>query len=184
MACLQQPSINLLSPLVCGGVEEWYAVHTRARHEKKVVALLKEKQVSTYLPVISSVRRWSDRRVKIEFPLFPCYTFVKIDDSAESRLKVLRTPGVLRIVSCGYEPVSIPEKQIEDIQLLLSHQVPFWEHPFVSAGQRVRVRGGIFDGLEGILTSCNSDRKLVVSISPIQRSIAIRLGDAAIEPVH
>ena len=179
-----QAAANILSPLVSPAMEEWYAVQVRARHEKKVAALLEEKHVTNYLPVISQVRRWSDRRMRVEFPLFSCYTFVQLDGSPESYIKVLRTPGVLRMVGLGYEPVAIPEKQIDDVRLLLSRDVPCWEHPFLNVGQRVRVRGGIFDGLEGILVACNSDRKLVISISAIQRSIAIRLGDCQIEPVR
>jgi len=179
-----QAAANILSPLVSPAMEEWYAVQVRARHEKKVAALLEEKHVTNYLPVVSVVRRWSDRRMRVEFPLFPCYTFIRMDGSPENCMKVLRTSGVLRIVGRGCEPLVIPEKQIEDVRLLLSRGIPCCEHRFLNVGERVRVRGGIFDGLEGILVACNSDRKLVLSIPSIQRSIAIRLGDCQIEPVR
>ena len=173
MACFQTAT-NTLSPLVLPNIAEWYAVHVRARHEKKVAALLGEKHVTNYLPVISQVRRWSDRRMRVDFPLFPCYAFVQLDGSPESYMKVRSEEHTSELQS----PCNLV------CRLLLSRDVPCWEHPFLNVGQRVRVRGGIFDGLEGILVACNSDRKLVISISPIQRSIAIRLGDCQIEPVR
>ncbi|HEU5235297.1 MAG TPA: UpxY family transcription antiterminator [Terriglobales bacterium] len=161
----------------------WFAVHTRARHEKKVDTLLRGKNIDTFLPVVSKVQRWSDRNKKIQFPLFPCYTFVYMPSSAEQFVRVLRTPGIVRIVSSGCEPLPIPKEQITSIRLLLNQNVPYWEHPFLCAGQRVRVRGGCLDGVEGILSEVKSNRTLVISADPIQRSIAIRADDYDVEPI-
>ena len=161
----------------------WFAVHTRARHEKKVDTLLRGKNIDTFLPVVTKVQRWSDRKKKIEFPLFPCYTFVRVSSSAEQFGKVLRTPGIVRIVGSGCEPLPVPKEQITSIRLLLDKNVPYWEHPFLRTGQRVRVRGGCLDGVEGILTEVKSNRTLVISADPIQRSIAIRADDYDIEPI-
>lgn len=161
----------------------WFAVHTRARHEKKVDTLLRGKNIDTFLPVVTKVQRWSDRKKKIEFPLFPCYTFVYVPSSAEQFVRVLRTPGIVRIVGSGCEPLPVPKEQITSIRLLLDQNVPYWEHPFLRAGQRVRVRGGCLDGLEGILTEMKSNRTLVISADPIQRSIAIRADDYDVEPI-
>lgn len=161
----------------------WFAVHTRARHEKKVDTLLRGKDIDTFLPVVTKVQRWSDRKKKIEFPLFPCYTFVYVPCSAEQFVNVLRTPGIVRIVASGCEPLPVPTEQITSIRLLLHQDVPYWEHPFLRTGQRVRVRGGCLDGLEGILTEVKSNRTLVISADPIQRSIAIRADDYDVEPI-
>jgi transcription antitermination factor NusG len=161
----------------------WFAVHTRARHEKKVDTLLRGKNIDTFLPVVTKVQRWSDRKKKIEFPLFPCYTFVYVPSSAEQFVRVLRTPGIVRIVGSGCEPLAVPKEQITSIRLLLDQNVPYWEHPFLRAGQRVRIRGGCLDGVEGILTEMKSNRTLVISADPIQRSIAIRADDYEVEPI-
>ena len=161
----------------------WFAVHTRARHEKKVDTLLRGNNIDTFLPVVTKVQRWSDRRKKVEFPLFPSYTFVHVPSAAEHFVRVLRTPGIVRIVAFGCEPVPVPKEQIEGIRLLLDQNVPYWEHPFLRTGQRVRVRGGCLDGLEGILTELKSNRTLVISADPIQRSIAIRAEDYDVEPI-
>ncbi|HVH86521.1 MAG TPA: UpxY family transcription antiterminator [Terriglobales bacterium] len=161
----------------------WFAIHTRARHEKKVDTLLRGKNIDTFLPVVTKVQRWSDRKKKVEFPLFPCYTFVRVPFTSEHFVRVLRTPGIVRIVGSGCEPLPVPSEQIASIRLLLNSDVPYWEHPFLRAGQRVRLRGGCLDGLEGILTEFKSNRTLVISADPIQRSIAIRVDDYDVEPI-
>jgi transcriptional antiterminator RfaH len=161
----------------------WFALHTKARHEKSVDALLRAKNFQSFLPIITKVQRWSDRNQKVEFPLFPSYSFVQIPPNAQNFVAVLRTPGVVRIVGAGCEPLAVPEKQIEDIRSLLNQKVPFWEHPFLTAGQRVRVRGGCLEGIEGILTEMKANRTLVISADPIQRSIAVSVEDYEVEPI-
>jgi transcriptional antiterminator RfaH len=161
----------------------WFALHTKARHEKSVDALLRAKNFQSFLPIITKVQRWSDRNQKVEFPLFPSYSFVQIPPNAQNFAAVLRTPGVVRIVGAGCEPLAVPEKQIEDIRSLLNQKVPFWEHPFLTAGQRVRVRGGCLEGIEGILTEMKANRTLVISADPIQRSIAVSVEDYEVEPI-
>lgn len=161
----------------------WFAVHTKARHEKKVDEFLRGKNVESFLPVVTKIQRWSDRKKKVEFPLFPCYSFVHVQPTAERLVTVLRTPGVVRIVGAGCEPLRVPGKQIEDIRRLLNQDVPCWEHPFLTAGQRVRVRGGCLDGVEGILTEVRYNKTLVISADPIQRSIAVSIEDYEVEPV-
>ena len=174
---------NLIRPLVETDEIAWFAVQTQARHEKKVSTLLREQKVETFLPLIAKLQRWSDRRRWIEFPLFACYTFVHIRPNSEERARVLRTPGVFSIVGTSTEPLSIPEKQIEDVRRLLQQKVRCWEYPFLNVGRRVRVRGGCLEGIEGILVEIKSNRTLVISADPIQRSIAISIDDYEVESV-
>src|SRR6266850_8365778 len=74
----------------------WYAVYTFAQHEKKVAAELGRRSVESFLPLYSSVRRWSDRRVRLELPLFPGYVFVRLP--LRDRLRVVQIPSVVRLV--------------------------------------------------------------------------------------
>ena len=80
------------------GIENWYAVHTRARHERTVAHRLRDQGVNTFLPLVTEVHRWSDRRKSVEVPLFGCYVFVKLPPTGEHRLRVLRIDGVLKFV--------------------------------------------------------------------------------------
>ena len=79
----------------------WYAVQTRSRHEKFVNHHLQMRGMSSYLPTITKTHLWSDRRKKVELPLFPGYLFIQLIPCNEWRVKVLRTPGVVRFVGCA-----------------------------------------------------------------------------------
>jgi len=159
----------------------WYAVHTMARHEKRVAAQFEEKRVCTFLPLLHQVHRWSDRRRIVEIPMFSCYAFVRMVQTVEERLKVLRTPGVLSFVGSERQGTSIPDEQIESLRKAISEKVPCLPHPFISAGKRVRIRGGSLDGVEGILMRQGGDHSLVISVELLQRSVSIRIEGYDIE---
>jgi transcriptional antiterminator RfaH len=161
----------------------WYAIHTRARHEKRVAAALIKKEIMTFLPLVTEVHKWSDRNSKVEVPLFSCYAFVNIDPCAEARAAVLRVPGVLSFVGGNHGAGVIPDGEIESIQTLLSKNIPFASHSFLEIGQRVRVRGGALDGVEGVLTRFDGKKRLVLSVETIQRSLSLSVEGYEVEPV-
>lgn len=162
---------------------QWYALHTRAQHEKSVAARLQSQGIGVYLPLVSEVHRWSDRRKVVELPLFSCYVFVNLCLAPESWVKVMGVSGVLRFVGPRGGGTPIPKSQVESIRTLLSSSLPYTLCPFLHVGQRVRIRGGALDGIQGLLVGRNGDRTLVISVEPIQRSIAVQLGDYQVEPV-
>jgi transcription antitermination factor NusG len=155
--------------------ESWYALQTRPRHEKRAAIQLQTKGITTFLPLVSQVHRWSDRSKVVEVPLFPGYAFVRMIATADNYLRTLRTVGVVSFVGVRGEGLPIPDKQIQDIQTLLAQQSPGKPHPFLRVGQRVRIRGGCLDGIEGILVTLDSSRSLVVSIDVLRRSLAVRI---------
>ena len=172
-----------MTPIVAPGIENWYAVQTRARHERAVAQRLREQGVTTFLPLVTEVHRWSDRRKSVEVPLFGCYVFVKLPLTGEHRLQVLKIDGVFRFVGASGLGTPIAESQIDAVRTLIGQQIPWSTHPFLQIGQRVRVRGGALDGVEGILVSRNDDNTLVVSVDAIQRSLAVRIQGYDVEPV-
>jgi transcription antitermination factor NusG len=161
---------------------QWFAVRTRYRFEKRVAAQLNLKNCEVYLPLITEHRTWSDRQQTITVPLFPGYAFVHIDQSQNARRNVLQTPGLISFVSFGGIVLPVPRAQIENLQLLLQKKGAFSLHPFVHAGQRVRIRGGCLNGLEGILVQ-HEKGKLVISIESIQRSLAVEIAGYELEMV-
>ena len=148
--------------------ENWYGLHTRPRHEKIVAHRLEERGVTTFLPLVREERRWSDRKKSVELPLFSCYVFAKFTPNRVDRLRVLRVEGVFGLVGERGEGTPIPEDQIEAVRSLVQTQLPWSSHPFLKIGQRVRIRSGALNGLEGILVSRNGDRTLVISIDAIR----------------
>ncbi len=187
MSHLQQFSPSPLLPLLATELQpeeaQWYALLTRARHEKKVDAYLRGTGISTFLPLLTERHRWSDRRKTVQVPLFSCYTFVRLSYLSNARHMVLRTPGVIRFVGINGSGLPVPDKQIEDIRRILASNVSFEVSRFLKIGQRVRISGGCLDGTEGVLASRNGDHSLVISVHPINRSIVIRMGDYKVEKI-
>jgi transcription antitermination factor NusG len=160
----------------------WYAVHTMARHEKRVAAQFQEKRICTFLPLHEQVHRWSDRRVRVDVPLFSCYAFVHITPTAYERVRVLRTPGVLGLVGSEGQGEPIPDEQIEGLQAAMREKLPVAERPFSRIGQQVRIRGGALNGVKGYLVREGKDQSFVISVVLLQRSVAIRFEGYQVEP--
>src|SRR6266852_8442643 len=162
----------------------WYAVQTRARNEKVIAERLQEQGLDTFLPLVTEIRRWSDRKKKVELPLFSCYVFVKlVISNSQERMSVYRTNGVFGIVSMRGEAIPIPEEQIDALRTVVTQQVSWSAHPFLKVGQRVRIRGGSMDGVEGVLLSANGDRTVIISVDAIQRSLAVRVEGYDVDPL-
>ena len=161
----------------------WYAVKTRSRHEKLVAHQLQNQGVATFLPLITQVHRWSDRKKMVQVPLFPGYAFVQVVPSAEQYVRILRVHGISNFVGVRGQASPIPEKQIVDIQLLLTSNAAYSICPFLKVGQKVRIRGGCLDGVEGLLIARNGDRNLLISVEPMQRSLAVNIQGYDVEPI-
>ncbi|HTW57363.1 MAG TPA: UpxY family transcription antiterminator [Terriglobales bacterium] len=161
----------------------WYAIRTRSRHEKVAARDLEAQGIPVFLPLATSMRQWSDRRTKVEMPLFPGYAFVRVDFLSGDRVRVLQATGVVSFVGPKPAEASIPDEQIESIRTILLRKVPIEDHPFLTVGQRIRVRSGSLSGVEGILVAVKGSRTLVISVEPIQRSVCIRLEDYEVETV-
>jgi transcription antitermination factor NusG len=161
----------------------WYAVRTRSRHEKLVARQLESQGIQSFLPVITKISKWSDRRKEVELPLFSGYAFVRLDHASGERVRVLQTQGVVNFVGVQGSGVPIPDQEIENINILVASKVTYQERPYLQVGQRVRVCGGALDGVEGILAAENSDRSLVISVGLIQRSISVRVAGYNVEPI-
>ena len=179
-ALCENPSVGRATG---GTAESWYAVQTRARHERVVMQRFQDKGLTAFLPVITEKRRWSDRWKEVELPLFSCYVFVKIMETNEDRLRVLCTDSVFDFVGATRQGTPIPDEQIEAVQTIVNERMNWETLPFLKIGQRVRIRSGSLTGVEGILVSRNGKRSVVVSVDAIQRSLAVRVEGYEIEAV-
>lgn len=156
--------------------ERWYVANTSANHEKRVAEQLAARSVEHFLPTYSSVRRWKDRSVKLQLPLFPGYVFVRL--ALRERLNVLNVRGVATLVSfCGI-PACLPDPEIEALRASLARGVAAEPHPYLVAGKKVCLLSGPLAGLTGILVRRKNGARFVVSVNLIQRSVAVELNEA------
>jgi transcription antitermination factor NusG len=159
----------------------WYAVYSCANHEKRVAAELQSRSVEYFLPLYRSVRRWKDRRVTLDLPLFPGYIFVHL--ALRDRLGVLQIPSVVRLVGFNGLPAALPDEEMEILRSGLTERLRAEPHPFLTMGRRVRITVGPFAGLEGILKRKRSNLRVVVSLNLIQRSVAVDVDAADVMPI-
>lgn len=162
----------------------WYAVWTRSRQEKVASAMLSTLGVQHYLPLKSELRQWSDRKQMVEMPIFSGYLFVRINLLRDSRLQVLKSPGVVAFVGNQTGPLPIPDHEIEHIQTVLAARVAYSLCPSLNKGDRVRVVQGALAGVEGILVSGNSPSRLLVSIEMIRQSLSVNVSRDDVELVN
>jgi transcription antitermination factor NusG len=162
--------------------EHWYAVQTCANHEKRVLQQLGQRTVESYLPLYVSVRRWKDRRICLELPLFPGYVFVRL--ALSDRMRVLQAPSVVRLVGFGGQPAALPDLEMEALRQGLTREMCLQPHPYLKVGHRVRVRSGPLQGLEGILVRKKRGSRFVISLDLIMRSVAAEIDVAELEPVR
>jgi len=167
----QHSAVVLLEQEQAMSQARWYAAYTCANHEKRVAAELGTRDVEHFLPLYNSVRWWKDRRVTLDLPLFPGYVFARL--ALRDRMRVVQIPSVVRLVGFGGLPTALPDNEIEILQAGLSQSLRAGPHPFLAAGRHVRITGGPFAGLEGILKRRKSNLRVVVSLELIQRSVAV-----------
>jgi transcription antitermination factor NusG len=164
-----------------GEQPNWYALYTCPRHEKCVALQIEQRNISCFLPLYCSTRRWKDRRKELELALFPGYVFVHL--ALKDRLRILQLPSAVRLVSFNGQPAALPESDIEGLRERLSRGGRVEPHPYLRAGRRVRVCGGPMQGLEGIIVRRKDRCRLVFSVDLIMRSVAVEVDEGDVEPV-
>ena len=158
----------------------WYALKVRTRSEVFVGKCLYHKSYETFVPTYPEAKAYSDRIKKVDLALFPGYIFCRLD--LERRLPILTTPGVEYIVSQEREPQEIPEAEIDGIMRAVKDgNAKPW--PYLKTGDRVRVKLGSFAGVEGILASEKGTDRLVLSVTMLQRSVAVEIDRLWVRPV-
>jgi len=152
-------------------ISHWYALYTRSRYEKKVDQLLREKGVTSFLPLNEVYHRWSDRYKKVLVPLFSCYVFVFI--ALRDRFPVLHTDGVIKLVSFNGIPATIADHQIDSIKRILDEKMKVDPIEFFIPGKKVKVKRGPLKGVEGTLIHKHNKNRLVITIDGIRQALSV-----------
>jgi transcription antitermination factor NusG len=159
----------------------WYALQVRSRKEHYVASQILGRGIECLLPTYKSSRKWSDRTKEIEQPLFPGYLFCRFD--FHDRRPLITVPGVLQIVGNGRIATPVSDDEICALRLAVSSELPKQPWPYLEVGQRVRVNYGTLTGLEGILVNVKGNHRVVVSVTLLQRSVAMEVDSAWLSPV-
>ncbi len=159
----------------------WYPLQTRYQCEKRVHTALREHGFESFSPMRLETRRWRNRTRLVESPLFPGYMFVRMIPDPVSLNSILRLPGMVRFVTAGRDLVAVPNTEMDRVRAVTESDGACEQGPFPAVGEKVRVRGGCLEGIEGIVTGEVGRRELVITVGAIRRSLKIALGSYQIE---
>jgi len=161
----------------------WYAVYVRSRYEKKVHQYLREKGLSSFLPLIETIRQWSDRKKRVEEPLVRGYVFVNIDYHKE-HVHVLETDGVVKFIGIGKTPSVISERDIDWLKRLVHEPDAIGETVnSIPVGKKVRVLAGPFKDMEGVVKKEGREERLVVYFESIMQGVEITISPELLAPI-
>lgn len=163
-------------------VQQWFAIQVKPRCEKLVATVARNKGFCEFLPVYKVRRRWSDRFKVLELPLFPGYVFCRVN--TDYRLPLLTIPGVIGFVGLGKTPLPIAAEEIDSIQAAVASGLTAEPLPYFATGERVRLLEGPLAGLEGVYLQGRKQDRIVVSVTLLQRSMAIEIDRAWVAPVR
>ena len=165
--------------------QKWYALHTRSHFEQKVYEGLRGKSLETFYPRIQVMSRRKDRRKKIMIPMLPGYIFVCSDLKAEEHLEILKTVGVVRIVSFRGRPVPATEEEISSLMILDGTDRTVQNQDYMKKGDRVMIMEGPLKGLIGYyLRHKAQSEKVVVTVELLKRSLAVEIEGWALEKIQ
>lgn len=148
----------------------WHVLHVVANHEKQVARHLSIRSVEHYVPLYTERSRWTDRTVTLERPLFLGYVFVHL--TPQNRLPLISTPGVIRLLG-NPDTGIVTAEEISRIRQGLESGCILRPHSNVNVGTPVRLREGVFAGVEGIVTQLRQRCKVVISLSAVQQSFSL-----------
>lgn len=155
-------------------MKKWYAVYTRSRAEKKVAEELKQNNIEHYLPLYKTLRQWSDRKKKVEVPLFTSYIFVHISVE-HTYFDVLNTPGVVCFIKFSNKPAPIPEKDIEKIRTIVASGLPVEqvEPNELAKGDKIEIINGPLKNYHGELIKVKGKEKVLLRLDSIDKNLMV-----------
>ena len=163
----------------------WYALYVHSRAEKKVCERLQGMGMEAYLPLVTKMKRWSDRMKKVEEPLFKSYLFVRCD--IKKYYEIVSIPGVTRFVSFEKNAVVVPENQIIAIKKYCNDfegNENELENIELHEGQLVRITSGEMTGLIGRLAHINNKKRLIIHIESVGHYLPVNIARTKVEPVY
>jgi len=134
------------------------------------------------LPKIQVMSRRKDRRKKILVPLIPGYVFVRSFLEPEAYHQIIKTVGVVRMISFKGQPVPADDQEISSLMILDGTDRTVQNRAYMRKGERVMIMEGPLAGLTGFyLRHKGRTDRVVVSVELLQRSIEIEIEDWVLE---
>ena len=157
------------------GQKHWFALYPKPRSEFIAEKQLQSIKVDNFLPVITKIRQWSDRKKKVTEPLFRGYIFIYSNE--KERLLSLELTSIVRCICNDGKPDVIPEWQIDNVKTILKFETEVLVHNGLIPGKKVIIKSGPFKGMLGVVVNSERGKSVAVSIDLLNRSVVTKLPD-------
>lgn len=184
VARTDQTGISIDSAFMDTNTEQlsWYAIQVVTKKEQQVAHALAQKGYECFLPLYTKRSTWSDRTKVLSVPLFSGYVFSRFN--VQCRLPILVTPNVRAVVGNGKVPVSVSENDLNAIRAALKNGLPIEPYDSLQRGDVVVVTKGPLAGIEGSFVQYRGTSRLLLSVSLINRAVAVEMDRLCVEPIH
>ena len=151
-------------------MKQWYAIRVTYNREMKVKWELDRLKIEYFLPMKYRTVNKGERRVKELVPAIHNLIFVRLTPERMIEYKQTTTLPIRYIMDREKRvPIVIPDYQMQNFIAVAgtyNEQLVYLEPNFAELhkGDRVRVKGGLFEGAEGVFVRIKGDRRVVVSI--------------------
>src|SRR5271156_2154937 len=162
---------------------QWFAVQTRHRYEQRIANDLTAKGLENYLPTLSEVHEWKDRKRPVNVPAFGGYLFARFEPTLRNRVRVLETTGVVRLLGNLGQPEAVPEAEIESLRMSLNSGAHCTRHPYLATGMPLRIQRGPLSGLEGRLVHTANALRLVICVASVGQDVAVEVAREDVSPI-
>jgi transcription antitermination factor NusG len=158
--------------------KQWYALYTKPRHEVKAAIEMDACGIKYYLPMVTRVKQWSDRKKRVKEPLIRSYIFVRV--SEQERVLALQLNSIIRCVSERGIPAKIPDNQMNNFIRFIQDGYEYHVLNSITKGVKVRIISGPMIGVEGVVIEEPEHKSIAVSIELLNRTIITRIKDEQI----
>ncbi|HAN17187.1 MAG: hypothetical protein A2X13_06070 [Bacteroidetes bacterium GWC2_33_15] len=153
--------------------KKWYVFYTYPKFERKVHKLLQEESYESFLPLHWVVRQWSDRKKRLQVPLFPNYIFVKIEYN--KIFEVIKTPKIINCVKFNKTPAFLKQDEIDNIIQIIDNRYPIEVCCNMKTGDSVIITEGLLAGMKGVLVEERGSSRFAVRVESLQQSLLVNV---------
>ena len=163
----------------------WFALLTKSNFEQTVFNSIVKKDIKAFLPKTKRKSRRKDRNLMIDVPLFPGYIFVRSSFESAAQLRILKTPGAVRLIGTKTSPVAIPESQIESLQIITNANLDIvtGTNIRIKKGEYVMILEGPMAGAKGEFTRYKGKGKVIIKIDVMGQYAGVEVSEDNVEKI-
>lgn len=164
-------------------IPKWYVLHTKSRCEKVVNDALQRKSFDAFLPTMQVKSKRRDRKLMLDLPIFPGYTFVRSTLRADEHLSIVKTAGVVKVIGNATGPVPVGNEIVDSLKIMVTNSQTLKTESRFKKGEKIIVLYGPFAGLTGVFYKYRGKGRVYVNIDLLGQSASVEIEEDDIEHI-